>query len=337
MKRVLFASVALGLLATAHAHAGTLDQVRAKGVVTCGVNTGLAGFALPDKQGVWQGLDVDYCRAIAAAALGDPAKVRFVPLTAVVRFTALQSGEVDVLVRNSTATYLRDVSLGLTALPPNFYDGQAFAVRKDSGVTSAAGLGGATICMAQGTTHEQNAQEWFAAHGLTFQPVILENQDTMYRAFFAGRCDALSQDASALAVAVGVVTSDPDAYTVLPERISKEPLSALVRQGDEIWAKVVRWTFSVMLEAEELGITRDTVDGAAQEGSAAQRRLLGKGDDMGKPLGLHPKWSANVIRAVGNYGESFERNLGKGSPLKLDRGLNGLWSSGGLMYAIPFR
>jgi general L-amino acid transport system substrate-binding protein len=335
MIRLLLAAALLALPLAARA--ATLDQVRARGQLVCGVNTGLAGFSLPDSQGVWRGLDVDYCRAIAAAALGDPAKVRFVPLTASTRFTALQSGEIDVLLRNSTETYLRDTSIGLTALPVNFYDGQGFAVRKSLGVKSVADLNGATICMAQGTTHEQNALEWFAARKLTFSPVILENQETMYSAFFSGRCDALSQDASALGVAVAVVSGKPDDFVILPERISKEPLGPFVRQNDEAWGKVVRWTLGVMVEAEELGVTQANAAELARTGSAAQKRLLGAGDDMGKPLGLDPKWTSAVIAAVGNYGESFERNVGKGSQLKLDRGQNALWTQGGLMYAIPFR
>lgn len=339
MNRILFAALAMSaaLTATAAQAAGTLDTVRTRGQLVCGINTGLAGFSLPDSQGVWRGLDVDYCRAIAAAALGDPSKVKFVPLTATTRFTALQSGEIDVLLRNSTETYLRDVSIGLTALPMNFYDGQGFAVRKDSGVKSVADLNGATVCMAQGTTHEANALEWFAARGLKFQPVILESQDTMYSAFFGGRCDALSQDSSALGVALAVVAQHPADYTVLPERISKEPLGPFVRQGDELWGKVVRWTLSVMIEAEELGVTQAKVDELAASGSAAQKRLLGAGDDMGKALGLDPKWSQNVLRAVGNYGESYDRNVGQASALKIPRGLNSLWTAGGLMYAVPFR
>jgi len=325
------------LLAAAPSRAATLDVVKSRGQLVCGVNTGLAGFSLADSQGVWRGLDVDYCRAIAAAVLGDPAKVRFMPLTAATRFTALQSGEVDVLLRNSTETYLRDVSLGLNALPVNFYDGQGFAVRRDSGVTSVTGLNGATVCMAQGTTHEANALEWFAAHGMKFLPVVLESQDTMYQAFFAGRCDALSQDSSALGVAVAVVSSKREDYVVLPERISKEPLGPFVRQGDESWAKIVRWTLSVMIEAEELGVTQAKVDELARTGTTPQKRLLGAGDDMGKALGLDSKWPFNVLRAVGNYGESFERNVGGNSQLKLSRGLNALWTAGGLMYAVPFR
>ena len=319
------------------APAATLDQVRARGQLVCGVNTGLAGFSLPDSQGVWRGLDADYCRAIAAATLGDPAKVRFAPMTAATRFTALQTGEIDVLLRNSTETFLRDVGLGLTVLPVNFYDGQGFAVKKSSGVKSLAELNGATVCMAQGTTHEQNALEFFKAQKLSFQPVILESQDTMYQAFFSGRCDALSQDSSALAVAVGVVSDRPGEFVVLPERISKEPLGPFVRQGDETWAKIVRWTLGVMIEAEELGITQARADDLAQSGTAAQKRLLGTGDDMGKALGLDPRWASAVIRAVGNYGESFERNVGQSSQLKLSRGLNALWTAGGLMYAVPFR
>ncbi len=340
MKRIivaaLMAAAILPVVTEARA-AGTLDVVRARGQLVCGVNTGLAGFSLPDSQGVWRGLDADYCRAVAAAVLGDPAKVKFVPMTAATRFTALQSGEIDVLLRNSTETYLRDVGIGLTALPVNFYDGQGFVVKKESGVKSVSELNGATICMAQGTTHEGNALEYFAARNIKFQPVILESQDTMYQTFFSGRCDALSQDSSALAVAIGVVSGKPADFLVLPERISKEPLGPFVRQGDEIWGKVVRWTFSVMVEAEELGVTQASADELAKSGTAAQKRLLGVGDDMGKPLGLDPKWPANVIKAVGNYGESFERNVGQGSPLRLARGLNGLWNAGGLMYAVPFR
>ena len=340
MRKLLLAAVAglaaLSVQAEAQV-AGTLGQVRARGQLVCGVNTGLAGFSLPDSRGVWQGLDAEYCRAIAAAALGDPAKVRFVPLTAATRFTALQTGEIDVLLRNSTETYLRDVSIGLTALPVNFYDGQGFVVRKESGVKSVAELNGATVCMAQGTTHEQNALEWFTARNLRFQPVVQENQDTMYQTFFSGRCDAMSQDSSALAVAVGVISGKPADFVVLPERISKEPLGPFVRQGDETWGKIVRWTLSVMIEAEELGVTQARVDELSRSGTAAQKRLLGAGDDMGKPLGLDPKWAANVLRAVGNYGESFERNVGAGSQLKLQRGLNALWTNGGLMYAPPIR
>ena len=334
---MLGAAALLAIAAGVPAHAATLDQVRARGQLVCGVNTGLAGFSLPDSKGVWQGLDVEYCRAIAAAVLGDPGKARFVPMTAATRFTALQTGEIDVLLRNSTETYLRDVGLGLSVLPMNFFDGQGFAVRRDLGVKSVAELGGATVCMAQGTTHEQNALEWFGARKLTFKPVVMESQDTMYQAFFAGRCDALSQDSSALAVALATVAPSAADYVVLPERISKEPLGPFVRQGDEVWAKVVRWTLGVMIEAEELGVTQANADELSRTGSAAQKRLLGVGDDMGKALGLDPKWPGAVIRAVGNYGESFERTVGQGSQMKLERGLNALWTKGGLMYAVPFR
>lgn len=344
MKQLLRATVAATLiltlapfLTTRAQAAGTLDTVRARGQLVCGVNTGLAGFSLADSQGVWRGLDVDYCRAVAAATLGDPAKVRFVPLTAATRFTALQTGEIDVLLRNSTETFQRDTGIGLTALPINFYDGQGFAVRKDSGVKKVADLNGVTVCMAQGTTHEANALEWFAGRQMQFHPVIFESQDTMYGAFFSGRCDALSQDSSALGVALAVVAQKPDDYTVLPERISKEPLGPFVRQGDETWGKVVRWTLSMMVEAEEIGVTQATADELAKSGTAAQKRLLGAGEDVGKPLGLDPKWSYNVIKAVGNYGESYERNVGQASALKIPRGLNSLWTAGGLMYAVPFR
>ena len=317
--------------------AATLDVVRARDQLVCGVNTGLAGFSLADSQGVWKGLDVDYCRAIAAAVLGDAGKVRFVPLTAATRFTALQSGEIDVLLRNSTQTYLRDASLGLTAGLINFYDGQGFAVRQDLGVKGVADLNGATVCMAQGTTHEQNALEWFSARKIAFRPVILESQDTMYQAFFNKRCDALSQDSSALAVALATAAPKGEAFTVLPERISKEPLGPFTRQNDEAWTKIVRYTLSVMIEAEEQGVTQANADEMARTGSPAQKRLTGAGDDMGKALGLDPKWPGSVIRAVGNYGESFERTVGQGSQMKLARGLNDLWTRGGLMYAVPFR
>lgn len=325
--------------AAGSAAAATLDVVKARGQLVCGVNTGLAGFSLPDSQGVWRGLDADYCRAIAAATLGDAAKVRFVPLTAANRFTALQSGEVDVLLRNSTETMARDTSLGLTVLPPNFYDGQGFVVKRSAKIATLEALDGATVCVAQGTTHEKNMYEWFATRGLKIQPVVFESVDTMYQAFAGGRCDAVTQDGSALAAAVANLLAGGDAtYEILPQRISKEPLGAFVRQGDEAWAKIVRWVLNAMVDAEELGVTMANADELARNSDNAEvKRLLGQGDDLGKPLGLDKAWSANVIRQVGNYGDSFERTVGKASQLKLARGLNDLWTRGGLMYALPVR
>jgi general L-amino acid transport system substrate-binding protein len=337
-------AAAAGLLAMAMigaagtAEAATLDVVKARGQLVCGVNTGLAGFSLPDSQGVWRGLDVDYCRAIAAATLGDGSKVRFVPLTAANRFTAVQSGEIDVLLRNSTETMARDTSLGLTELPMNFYDGQGFVVKRDAKITKLEALDGATVCVAQGTTHEKNMFEWFSTRGLKVQPVVFESVETMYQAFVGGRCDAVTQDGSALAAAVANLAGGGEAYDILPERISKEPLGPFVRQGDEAWAKIVRWVFNAMVDAEELGVTQANADEMARSSPNPEvKRLLGQSDDLGKPLGLDKAWSANVIRQVGNYGESFERNVGKSSPLKLARGLNDLWTRGGLMYAIPVR
>jgi len=320
------------------AKAATLDVVKTRGQIVCGVNTGLAGFSLPDSQGVWRGLDVDYCHAIAAATLGDAGKVRFDPLTAQNRFTALQSGEVDVVLRNSTETMARDTSLGLTALPMNFYDGQGFVVRREAKIAKLEDLNGATICVAQGTTHEQNMNEWFGGRGLKFQPIVYQDVATMYQAFAGGRCDAVTQDSSALAAAIANLAGGAEAYEILPERISKEPLGPFVRQGDEAWAKVVRWVLDAMVDAEELGVTQANADEMARTSTNPEvRRLLGVGDDLGRPLGLDKTWSANVIRQVGNYGESFERNVGKASQLKLARGLNDLWTRGGLMYAVPIR
>jgi general L-amino acid transport system substrate-binding protein len=338
MRRLTILAAATCLLLPIAARAATLDTVKERGQLVCGVNTGLAGFSLVDSKGEWKGLDADLCHAIAAAVLGDATKAKFTPLSAQQRFTALQSGEIDVLLRNSTETLLRDTSIGLTAGPVNFYDGQGFAVKKSLGVKKLEDLNGATICMAQGTTHEQNAVETFRARKIQFHPVILESQDTMYQAFFSGRCDVLSQDSSALAAAIANVAPNPSEYEILPERISKEPLGPFTRQGDEQWTKIVKYVFMAMVDAEELGVTQANADQLAQSSANPEvKRLLGQGEDLGKPLGLNKNWSYNVIKAVGNYGESFDRNVGKDSPLHLARGLNDLWTRGGLMYAIPFR
>jgi general L-amino acid transport system substrate-binding protein len=332
----LAALAAIAVAAPAHAGA-TFDAIKSKGVVTCGVNTGLAGFSAPDSSGAWKGLDADLCRALAAAMFGDANKAKFLPYTAQQRFTALQAGEIDVLLRNTTLTYTRDTSLGLNFAGVNFYDGQAFMVTKKLGVAGLKDMNGATICIAQGTTHELTIADWFRARNMSFKPLVIENQESLYQAFFSGRCDALTQDSSALAAAKSSRAPNPDDYVILPDRISKEPLGPLVRHGDDQWFDVVRWTLMGMIEAEELGVSQANVDQMLSSTSPEVQRLLGVTGGFGKALGLDDKWIYNVIKQVGNYSDSFERNVGKGSVLKLERGPNDLWTKGGLMYAIPFR
>ena len=333
---LLAAALALAWTGAASAQQ-TLAAVKSRGQLNCGISQGFAGFSAPDSRGEQRGLDADYCRALAAAVLGDATKVRFVPLTAQARFTALQTGEIDVLYRNSTETFLRGTSLGLQQGPVNFYDGQGFAVRRDANVSKVQDLEGATICVAQGTTHELNLGDVFRARNLRFQPVVFERVDTMYEAFFAGRCDAMTQDSSALAGAL-TVARDPAQYLVLPETISKEPLGPFTRNGDAQWTAIVQWLHMALIEAEELGVTASNAEGMAKESqNPTVQRLLGSNGDFGPQLGLDRAWALAAIRAVGNYGEVFERNLGEKGPLKLKRGFNGLWSAGGLMYAIPFR
>ena len=292
----------------------------------------------PDSQGNYKGLDVDYCRALAAGVLGDASKVRYVALTAQNRFTALQSGEIDVLYRNSTQTYLRGVTLGLRQGPVNFYDGQGFVVRADSGVKDLKGLNGATVCVAQGTTHEVTLGDYGRANGIEWKPLVFDRTDTMYQTFFGGRCDAMTQDASALAGAVTTAAPNPADYTVLPQTISKEPLGPFTRNGDEVWTDIIAWLHYGLIEAEELGVTAGQCrrDGEVQQraGHPAPARHAG---ELGSRLGLDNKWMLQAIKAGGNYGEIFERNVGKASPLKLDRGLNATWTKGGLMYALPFK
>ncbi len=336
MKRWLLAA-AFAVASVTGASAQTLNTVKQRGQLICGVSQGFAGFSAPDSRGEFRGLDIDYCKALAAAVLGDASKVRYVPLTAQARFTALQTGEVDVLYRNSTATFLRGTSIGLTQGPVNFYDGQGFAVRRDSGVKSVQDLDGATICVAQGTTHEQNLADTFRSRNIKFQPVVFERIDTMYEAFFAGRCDAMTQDASALAGAL-TVARNPGDYMVLEQTISKEPLGPFTRNGDVQWSNIVYWLHMALVEAEEYGVTQAKAEELARTSqNPTVQRLLGSSGDLGKQLGLDNRWALNAIRAVGNYGEIFERNVGQNSPLKLRRGLNALWTEGGLMYAIPFR
>jgi len=336
MKRVVIATGLLALSFTA-ASGATLDTVKQRGTLICGVSAGFAGFSTPDSQGNFKGLDVDYCRALAAGVLGDATKVRFVSLTAQNRFTALQSGEIDVLYRNSTQTYLRGVTLGLRQGPVNFYDGQGFLVKRDSGVKELKDLKGATVCVAQGTTHEVTLGDYGRANGIDWKPLVFDRTDTMYQTFFGGRCDVMTQDASALAGAVTTAAPNPADYVVLPQTISKEPLGPFTRNGDEVWSDIITWLHYGLVEAEELGVTAANADEMTKSSTPAIQRLLGTAGDLGSRLGLDNKWMLQAIKAGGNYSEIFERNVGKASPLKLDRGLNATWNKGGLMYAVPFK
>jgi general L-amino acid transport system substrate-binding protein len=327
----------LALLATnGMAVAGTLDEVRARGVLTVGVNAGLAGFSMPDEKGVWKGLDVDTAKAIATAVFGDANKVKYVPLTAVQRLPALQSKEVDVLCRNTTATLTRETVNGLNFAHVNYYDGQGFLISKKKKINTAKKLKGATVCTLPGTTTEMNAADYFRKNGMPWKAVVIENNAELNKAFFAGRCDVLTSDASQLA-AIRSVAPNPDDYIILPEIISKEPLSPAVRHGDDQWFDIVNWTVMALIEAEELGITSANVDDMLKSTDPQVQRFLGVNPGFGKALGLDEKWAYNIIKQVGNYGEIFDRNVGLKTSLKLNRGLNDLWTRGGLMYAIPFR
>ena len=334
----LVALVATCLLSIASAQAGTLDSVRQKGSISCGVNVGLGGFSMPDSTGIWKGLDVDACRAVAAAVFGDSSKVRYVPTTGTSRFAALQSGEIDILSRNTTFTFVRDATIGLHMVMVNFYDGQGFLMRKSVKAENLSELAGATICMLQGSTHELNLADWMKQHNIQFQIVLLDTTDVLIKALLSGRCDVASSDSSNLASIRGAGVPNPDDFVILPDRISKEPLGPMVRRGDDQWIDVVRWSMMAMLEAEEYGVTSANVEEMlATSQNASVQRLLGKTGDFGKLMGLDNAWAYNIIKQVGNYNESYERNVGKDSGLKLDRGPNALWSKGGLMYPIPFR
>jgi general L-amino acid transport system substrate-binding protein len=336
MKQIILAAGLLTACFSA-ATAATLDTVKQRGTLVCGVSAGFAGFSAPDSQGNYKGLDVDYCRALAAGVLGDASKVRYVALTAQNRFTALQSGEIDVLYRNSTETYLRGVTLGLRQGPVNFYDGQGFVVKRDSGVKDLKGLNGATVCVAQGTTHEVTLGDYGRANGIDWKPLVFDRTDTMLQTFFGGRCDAMTQDASALAGSVTTAAPNPADYLVLPQTISKEPLGPFTRNGDEVWTDIIAWLHYGLIEAEELGVTAANADEMSKSTTPAIQRLLGASGDLGSRLGLDNKWMLQAIKAGGNYAEIFERNVGQSSPLKLNRGLNATWNKGGLMYAIPFK
>jgi general L-amino acid transport system substrate-binding protein len=328
-------------LISGHAMAGKdLDAVKARGALICGVGTGTAGFMIADSQGKWTGLDIDVCRAVAAAIFGDAEKVKYVPLTSQQRFTAVQSGEVDILSNNTTATLTRDTALGLDFTAVTYYDGQGFLVNKKLGVKSAKELNGATVCVAPGTTTELNLADYFRANKMTFKPVVIEKVEEVRAAFFSGRCDVYTNDSSSLYATRAANVPPPSTaadFIILPEIISKEPLAPAVRHGDNQFADIVRWSQFAMIEAEEYGIDSKNVDEMLKSENPGIKRVLGVTPGMGKALGVDEKWVYNIIKQVGNYGESFERNVGKDTPLKIERGLNALWSKGGLQYAQPIR
>lgn len=333
------AAIGLALLGVCArpAAATTLETVRARGELVCGINPNLPGFGVPDGQGSFKGLNADLCRAVAAAVLGDAGKVRFLPLTAPTRFTALQSGAVDVLMHNTTWTLSRDAGLGISLTGIDFYDGQAFMVHRGGKIASPADLAGASICMQQGSTAELNAADYFRARGIAFEPVTFADDDRAAQAFQSGRCDALTSDASALA-ATRLKLARPEEAETLPEIISKEPIGPAVRKGDDQWFDILRWTLFALIDAEDLGVTQaDARTPTVSSTVPDVRRLLGAEGGLGKGLGLSDGWARAAVAAVGNYGEIFDRNLGAGSPLRLARGQNASWRKGGLMYAPPLR
>lgn len=333
-------TVALGLglsvAAVSAASAGTLDDVKAKGFIQCGSNPSLIGFGFPDDQNNWTGFDVDFCRALAAAVFNDPTKVKFTPLSAKERFTALQSGEIDVLSRNTTWSMSRDTSLGLKFAGVTYYDGQGFMVKKSLGVNSALNLNGASVCTQTGTTTELNLADYFKANNMTYQVVAFEKNEEVLKAYQDGRCDVYTTDQSGL-YAERLKLAAPDDHVILPEIISKEPLGPVVRQGDDAWFNVVKWTYYALVNAEDLGITQKNVDEMKNSTNPEVMRFMGKEGDFGVGIALTNDWAAQIVKHVGNYGEIFERNLGEGTKLKIARGKNALWSKGGLQYAPPIR
>ncbi|MFM2481183.1 amino acid ABC transporter substrate-binding protein [Celerinatantimonas sp. YJH-8] len=336
-KSVCAAVAAAALVISASANADTtLNSVKTKGYVQCGVSAGLPGFSNPDSKGNWQGIDVDVCRAVAAAVLGDASKVKYTPLTAKERFTALQSGEIDMLSRNTTWTLTRDASLGLNFAGVNYYDGQGFLVSKDLGVKSAKELDGAAVCVQSGTTTEMNLADYFRSNNMKYTPVVFDTSDQTVKGFEAGRCDVLTSDQSQL-YALRIKLSKPENAIVLPEVISKEPLGPVVRQGDDQWFNIVKWSLFAMINAEELGVSSTNVDAMLKSDNPKIKRLVGADGDKGEMLGLDSKWSYNIIKQVGNYAEVFKRDVGADSPLKISRGLNALWKDGGIQYAPPIR
>ena len=337
MKRAAFLlALVAGFGPVTSASAQTLNTVKQRGVLHCGANGTLAGFGLPDAQGNWTGLDVEFCRAIAAAIFNDPTKIKFVPLTAKDRFTAFQSGEVDVLVRNSTWTMSRDTALGLQFTGVNYYDGQGFMIRKKLGVASAKELNGASVCTQQGTTTELNLADFFRSNNLKYEVVAFATADETFKAYDSGRCDAFTTDASGL-YAERNRASNPDEHIVLPEIISKEPLALAVRHGDNQWGDIVRWVHYALVNAEELGLTKANIDQQAKADNPEIKRFVGTEGKFGETVGLTNDWAVRIIKHVGNYGEIFERNIGESSPLKIKRGINALWTKGGLQYGIPIR
>ena len=328
--------------AFADGHGSTLDVVKERGFLKCGSNTGLAGFGLPNDAGVWEGIDVDVCRAVAAAVFGDASKVEYIPTTSKVRFTVLQSGEVDMLSRNTTWTLQRDVELGLEFVGVNYYDGQGFMVRKDLGVSSATELDGASVCIQVGTTTEMNLADYFAGNSMSYEAVPVETNSEADAAYTAGRCDVYTTDASGL-YASRAGYPDPSAHVVLPEIVSKEPLGPSVRHGDSAWADIVRWSLNAMIIGEELGITSANVDEMKSSKNPEVLRLLGvnqvgdTGAGYGQWLNLSDDWAYNIIQQVGNYSESFEKHIGPNTPINIQRGLNALYKNGGILYAPPFR
>ncbi len=337
LSKVAFTGLLVGTMFSLSANADTLKDVQSRGYLKCGVNTGLPGFSSADSTGKWSGIDVDVCRAVAAAVLGDASKVRYTPLTAKERFTALQSGEIDMLSRNTTWTETRDTSLGLNFAGVNFYDGQAFMVHKSLGVKSALELNGASICVQSGTTTELNLASYFASHGMTYKSVSYDTTAQVRNGYESGRCDVMTSDSSQLH-ALQTTLKNPNGSVILPQIISKEPLGPVVRQGDDVWFNIVKWSYNAMVAAEERGITSKNVDKLkATTKDPAIKRILGLEGRLGENLHLKKDWAYNIIKQVGNYGESYKRNVGMGSPLKIKRGLNALWENGGLQYSPPFK
>lgn len=334
---VLLASTgAIALAGAATAQANTLEDTIDRGAVQCGVSDGLPGFSAPDDEGNWQGLDVDVCRAVAAAVLGDADAVNYISLNAVERFTALQSGEVDVLSRNTTWTTTRDTTLGLNFAGVNFYDGQGFMVSRDLGITSADELAGASICIQSGTTTELNLADYFRSNDMEFNPIVFDTSEQTVGGYQAGRCDVLTSDTSQLA-ALRIQLDDPDASVILSEVISKEPLGPVVRQGDDTWFNIVKWSLFAMLNAEEYGVTSENAEDMLTSDDPNIARLLGQDGNYGEGMNLEADWAYNIVSQVGNYAESFERNVGMDSPLEIERGVNALWNEGGFQYAPPIR
>jgi len=335
--RTLIGAGAVLAIAAASVSAKTLDDVKKKGYLDCGISTGLAGFAFTDNQGKWQGFDPAVCKAVAAAIFGDSSKVKYTTTTGKTRFTVLRAGEVDMLARNTTWTYVRDVDLKLEFAGVNYYDGQGFMVPKKLGVKSAKELDGASVCIQTGTTTELNLADYFRSNGMKYEPVPIETNEEARKGYLSGRCDVYTTDRSGLA-ATRATFKDPHAHVILPEIISKEPLGPLVRHGDDEWEDVVRWTLNALIIGEELGITSSNIDTMRSSSKNPEvRRLLGMEGDYGTMMGLSNNWAYNAIKLVGNYGELFEKYIGKNTPIGLSRGLNALWTQGGILYAPPFR